>query len=55
MKPIKPFNKSWKKQSEIIVSVKNLKNMKGRKTMACSLLALDRAFKYDFSFPAISG
>lgn len=29
--------------------------MKARKTMARSLLLSDRALKYDFSFPAISG
>jgi len=55
MMPRKPFHKSWIKQSEILVSVKYMKNMKGRKAMAHSLLSLDRALKYDFSFLAISG
>lgn len=55
MRPIKPFNKSWKKQSEILVSVKYLKNMIERNAMAHSLLSLNTALKYDFSFPAILG
>jgi len=43
------------KQSEIPVSVKYLKNMEGRKTMAHSFLSSYRVLKCDFSYGAFSG
>lgn len=55
MRPIKTFNKSWKKQSEIPVSVNYLKKMKGRNAKAQSLLSSHRKLKSDFSFGAFSG